>query len=420
MSDSVPEISRKALRASTAEVINALSRRELLENFGISRVADLTDLDSIGLPVFSCVRALSKTVSIHTGKGVDRASARAGAILEAIEFEVADHPVGPFRVGSASQIPEEDRLPLEDCFPTRSSIINELMPIAWEEVTNIQNGATRLVPSDLIWMVNRIEDQPFMFFQMGSNGLASGATMEDAILSGLYEILERDAWTLNQFLLDNCGLMPIRSPLISMPPKLETCVRKIEAAQSRLHLFDLTNDYRVPVFGAILLDLSGHCAGTFGGYGAHLNAEIAALRAVTEAAQARCCYISGARDDLFRRQFLLMKRMNQAKLDEMFSDLDHGPAVTDYRVVDFPDVRSELRYLLKLIRGFGVSEVFVKDLGSHLDGAVHVVRVFSPQCEPHRFDHWTPGLRCLSYAQRKIDAMAKKKEPEEGEAWRNA
>jgi ribosomal protein S12 methylthiotransferase accessory factor len=190
-----------------------------------------------------------------------------------------------------------------------------------------------------------------------------------------------------------------------MSDKIETCIRKIESANLRLHLFDITNDYKVPVFSAIILDLSGRCAGTFGGYGCHLNAEIAAIRAITEAAQARCCYISGARDDLFRRQFLLMKRMNQEKLHEIFLELPTGSLLSDYRNVSFPDVRSELRYLLKLIKGVGISEVFVKEMGSYVNDAVKVVRVFSPQLEPFRFDWWRPSLRCLSYAQRKIKAF---------------
>ena len=262
-----------------------------------------------------------------------------------------------------------------------------------------------------------------MYFQMGSNGLASGGTREDAILSGLYEIIERDAWTLNQFLLDNCGVLPTRCPLSGLPPRLEGIVRQIERANVSLHLFDITNDYSVPVFSAVLLDLSGNVAGTFGGYGCHLNAEVAAIRAITEAAQARCCYISGARDDLFRRQFLLMKRMDQHKLESMFNELPIGHQINEYRVTHFADVRSELRYLLKLVRQHGVSEVYVKPLGSFLDGAVHVVRVMSPQCEPFRFDHWAPGLRCLSYAKRRVGEMAQKAVPpqeEEGESWKLA
>jgi len=78
-----------------------------------------------------------------------------------------------------------------------------------------------------------------MYFQMGSNGLASGASGEDAILSGLYEVLERDAWTLNQFLLDNCGVLPTRTPLIDLPPRLEAIVRKVRPPGSKSHLFDI-------------------------------------------------------------------------------------------------------------------------------------------------------------------------------------
>jgi hypothetical protein len=98
--------------------------------------------------------------------------------------------------------------------------------------------------------------------------------------------------------------------------------------------------------------------------------------------------------------------MDQAKLHQTFQELPLGSPLSDYRTVSFPDVRGELRYLLKLIKGSGISEVFVKEMGSYLNGAVYVVRVFSPQCEPFRFDHWTPGLRCLSYAQRKIKALS--------------
>jgi ribosomal protein S12 methylthiotransferase accessory factor len=399
--------SRKELRETTAQAVNAISRKELLENFGISRVADLTGLDAVGLPVHTCVRALSETVSIHSGKGLEPAYSRCGAIMEAIEFHAAEHPIGPFRIARSIELPAEEHLPLEDCFPTRSTVVNELTPIAWEEAINIQNGSPKLVPSDLLWLINRIKDQPLMYVQMGSNGVASGGSIEDAILSGLYEIIERDAWTLNQFLLDS-GMLLTRSPLISMPDRIEICIRKIEAANLAVHLFDITNDYKVPVFCAIILDLSGRSAGTFSGYGCHLNAEIAALRAITEAAQGRACYISGARDDMFRRQFLLMKKMDQAKLHSMFNELPVGLPLSDYRTISFPDVRSELRYLLKLIRQFGISDVYVKEMGSYVNGAVYVVRVFSPQTEPFRFDHHTPGLRCLTYARRKIEELAQK------------
>lgn len=396
---------RKELRTETAKAINNLSRERLLKEFAISRVSEITGLDKVGVPVYTAARPLSKTIAVHSGKGIEREMARAGAILEAIEFEVAEHPHGPWRVASSIQLPEEEHLPVEECFPVRSSIVNDYTPIAWEEATNIQTGETKLVPSDLVWMAQRIEEQPLTYFQMGSNGLAAGGSMEDAILSGLYEIIERDGWTLNQYLIDNCGLFPARIPLIALPPRLETLARSIDAAGLKLHLFDVSTDYQVPVVYAILLDLSGESAGTFGGFGAHLDIEIAALRAVTEACQGRCSYISGGRDDMFRRNFLYMKRMEQVKLESVFSELRAGSAIADYRAISFPDVRQELRYLLRLIKLHGVSEVYVKELATFFDGTVYVVRVFSPQCEPYKFDSWTPSLRCLSYVKRRMDEL---------------
>jgi len=415
-------MTRKELREQAASAINALSRKELLHQFGISRVSELTGLDSAGLPVYTCVRALSETVSIHAGKGLDAPSSRAGAILEGIEFEVAEHPVGDWQIARAIDLAPNSYAPLDECFPTRSSVLNNLTPLAWEEVINVQNGQKKLIPSDLVWLNTRIGPQSLMYCQMGSNGVASGGSVEDAILSGLYEIIERDAWTLNQYLLDS-GFLLKRTPLVGMPPRIDACIRKLEAANLKVHVFDITNDYKIPVYSALILDLSGACAGTFGGYGCHLNAEIAVIRAVTEAAQARCCYISGARDDLFRRQFLLMKRMDQHKLHSMFQELPMSGPLSERRVLDFPDVKQELRYLLKLIRQFGVSDVFVKNFGSYVNGAVHVVRVISPQCEPFRFDHWAPGLRCITYAQRRIDELIETrkeeaKEQEKGEEWK--
>jgi ribosomal protein S12 methylthiotransferase accessory factor len=411
---------RDKKREDTAKTLNTLSRTELLNHFGISRVAELTRLDTIGVPVFTAVRALSKTIAVHAGKGVEARMCRAGAIAEAIEFEVAENPHGEAIVGQACAIPLKDRLEIGDCFPARASIVNDLTYLAWEKATNIQNGAIKLIPSDLIWMAPRITEQPFLYLQTGSNGLASGATIEDAILSGLYEVIERDAWTLQQFMSDNCGVLPKRIPLFGLPDELEDLVGKIDRAQLKLHLLDATNDYQIPVINAHLLDLSGNGAGLFSGFGAHVNARVAAIRAITEAIQARACYIAGARDDLFRRQFLLMKRLDHNRLHQMFSELEGTSPLNTYRTVTFSLIKDELRYVLRLIKSRGISEVYVKELGTRF--GVHVVRVISPQCEPFRFEFWKPGLRCLSYAQRKMAELAKKQkvtEPDdEGEEWK--
>ena len=80
--------------------------------------------------------------------------------------------------------------------------------------------------------------------------------------------------------------------------------RQIATCGLQLRLFDMTSDIAVPCYATTLAD-----AGILNarqpryhdvtiGHGAHPVARRAAIRAVTEAAQSRLTYISGARDDV--------------------------------------------------------------------------------------------------------------------------
>src|SRR4029079_741138 len=56
---------------------------------GITRIADITGLDYLGLPVFLPIRPNARALSVSQGKGLDAASARASAFMEAAELEIA-------------------------------------------------------------------------------------------------------------------------------------------------------------------------------------------------------------------------------------------------------------------------------------------------------------------------------------------
>ena len=54
---------------------------------GITRVADITDLDRIGIPVFSCIRPTANdgAITVYNGKGATVEESRISAIMEGIE-----------------------------------------------------------------------------------------------------------------------------------------------------------------------------------------------------------------------------------------------------------------------------------------------------------------------------------------------
>src|SRR4051794_16365500 len=64
-----------------------LARTEpLLRALGITRVADITGLDTLGIPVCQAIRPNSRALSVSQGKGLSHAGARASAVMESVEM----------------------------------------------------------------------------------------------------------------------------------------------------------------------------------------------------------------------------------------------------------------------------------------------------------------------------------------------
>src|SRR5690242_848779 len=67
----------------------------MLPHIGITRVAEVTWLDRIGIPVFQAIRPNSRNISVSQGKGVTRALAKVSGIMEAVELWHAENPPLP-------------------------------------------------------------------------------------------------------------------------------------------------------------------------------------------------------------------------------------------------------------------------------------------------------------------------------------
>ncbi len=118
-----------------------------------------------------------------------------------------------------------------------------------------------------------------------TNGLASAATYEDAIIHGIAEVIERDA--ISYFLLDTFLL---KQPLQlirknTLPTYLQTLIKKLEITyQEDIFILHLPSRFNVPVYGAVFTRQK-QIAIPPKGFGASLNAAYAIERAVLEALQ---------------------------------------------------------------------------------------------------------------------------------------
>ncbi|MFE3159315.1 hypothetical protein [Streptomyces sp. NPDC059221] len=75
-----------------------------LPEYGITRVADLTGLDVIGLPVWTAIRPASRTLSTSQGKGASDLLAKLSAVMEAIELWHVEQPLPVTARGPAMEV----------------------------------------------------------------------------------------------------------------------------------------------------------------------------------------------------------------------------------------------------------------------------------------------------------------------------
>src|SRR3546814_8113336 len=89
----------------------ALAAAELC---GVTRLADITRLDRLGLPVWQAVRPAGRALSVHQGKGASPLAARIGALCEAIECHCAENAPADGPLCSFADLPPDARARSEE------------------------------------------------------------------------------------------------------------------------------------------------------------------------------------------------------------------------------------------------------------------------------------------------------------------
>ncbi len=266
---------------------------------GVTRLADITRLDHLGLPVWQAIRPMSRALSVHQGKGATADDARLGALLEAVESDAAerfdeDGPTCPY-----SALPAQGQAPRFDDFAAdRGRPPDPTEAVRWTEAQRI-GGGSLFLPFDLV-SLDLTRAVPSRFGRT-SNGVATGATRDEAILAALHELIERDAlaeWKASSGPIDRMA-DAVDGAGIALD-WFEGWRERFDAARIHLAIHHLPTVTGSPMFVCALSDLGkdGDIYQATVGFGCHADPELALFRAMSEALQARLTMIAGARDDL--------------------------------------------------------------------------------------------------------------------------
>ncbi|MEO0369927.1 MAG: YcaO-like family protein [Pseudomonadota bacterium] len=370
-----------------------------LAAMGITRVANVTGLDRIGIPVVNAFRPNSRSLSVSQGKGMTLQAAKASAVMEAIEGFHAEEIDLPVVAGSFDSLSGAHRLIDTD----RLAVLSERefdpdRPIEWFEARDLMSEAAVLVPSELVHTDYTLPRRPQAgCFVASTNGLASGNHALEAIVHGICEVIERDAHTLWELgNTDQKAATQVDLNTVTDPACKEV-VERLRVAGMEVGIWDMTGDVGVATFHCLITDTVQENGHSGGGAGTHPCRDVALMRALTEAVQVRTNYITGARDDLEHDEYTQDGIARKTRYAQRLMDAQLTPPIhfTDVPSHVVETLEDDLHHCLARLSAVGVREVAAVELTKPAFD-IPVWRVIIPGLEgPHDHADYCPGLRAM-------------------------
>jgi YcaO-like protein with predicted kinase domain len=370
---------------------------------GITRIANVTGLDSIGIPVVMVCRPNSRSLAVSQGKGLELNAAKASGLMESIEVYHAETITFPLRLCTYEELRYTHRTVDVRQLPTTSTAaFNPNSKILWCEGHDLICAEPVWVPYELVH-TDYTWPQPAGSgcFASTSNGLASGNHALEAISHGICEVVERDATTLWRF-RDVSARDSTRVDLATVDdPACRQVLERIERAGLASAAWETTTDIGIASFMCVIFsrqdDPMRAIPPAIGG-GTHPARSIALLRALTEAAQGRLTQIAGSRDDAGRHRY------GDHRFVEVLDNLRRpraGRATRSFHEApnwESDDLESDVAWELDRLRSAGVERAIVVDLTKDAF-KIPVVRVIIPGLEGlNEVPGFVPGKRARQLA----------------------
>lgn len=265
-----------------SKTLEILTRKA--SDIGVTRLANITKLDYVGMPVFTAIRPKAKSLTTSQGKGWTENEAKCSALMESIEVFFAEECIPNLKMTKPSCLTEGSYVHPNDI---GSSVIYRVedRPFDWI-CGKTYEGERKVYLPFSEFSLDSTNSENFIY---GSNstGLAGGNTKNEALLHSALENIER------------C----IKSKIFKVE-QVPSYINEVLSPHFRYQIIYEENEYNCPVFEVHIAALNPFenqviCKGK----GCHLNKDIAISRAVTEALQSRATLIAGSRDDLSESKY---------------------------------------------------------------------------------------------------------------------
>jgi ribosomal protein S12 methylthiotransferase accessory factor len=340
------------------------------------------------------------------GKGLTLAEAQASALGEAVEWYAASCIPTEHLLYSTCQALDVPSLNPADLVLYRPEQYAEVpyapytdtTILGWVEGHSLLTGSTVLVPAVAVFLGYLPRAPEEWICPSTSTGLAAGPTLAEAMLSALYEVLERDA-----FIVTWMNRLPAeRVPPATHPdPELVDLCEAYARRGVELRLYHLAVDHPCHVFLSLAVQDGGDgWPAAVAGLGADLDPARAASKAIMEAGQVRSSLRTQVRDPATRARIerLVADPRLVATIDDhallyahpgaagAFAFLERSPEIVVDWTMPNSSATDRLRRLAEHFRTHGGDVLYYDVTASDLEEfGLRTVRVIVPGFQPLHF-----------------------------------
>ena len=259
--------------------------KQRLRDIDLDILKETKRIDSgrLGIPVFISICGIDAKETIgskrHMGKGATPEQAEASALMELIEryslfnFIRSKHPIYNYPDVKNKSIPFEYIASSVNDFDIELSqkVFSEI-PLSWVPAYNLTRQKEVLIPIDWFYAINEY------------NGAAAGNSLEEAIIQGICEVVERHVCAVissEKIAVPSVDIQSIKGPVAL------GLIEKYSKNGINLFIKDFSLNMGIPTIGALAYDPNTfpHKSEIVFTAGTQTSPEKALIRALTEIAQ---------------------------------------------------------------------------------------------------------------------------------------
>lgn len=222
---------------------------------------------------------------IAEGKGFSDIQAMKSALSEAVErcFSSGENRKDII-VGNQKNLFKQKKKSIEIISGARDTY-TEKVYTEWIDAIDLLSGENIFLPAEVAFFNYTPKQLKLRLFSLShTTGLATGSSFEDAALSGILEVIERDAYWITMRCKIVCPDIDLKE-VKGLSDKVSKLVTNLNKSGLEVSIKDMSLDWGVPVAHVVLKDIEGKIPCFAHGSGAGLNWVVAISRAVAEAVQ---------------------------------------------------------------------------------------------------------------------------------------